>query len=204
VKSRGLFVVFEGIDGCGKSTQARRVAGSRDALFVFEPGDSTVGADLRRWILDVATPMAPSTVALLLLADRSHHVASVIEPALSAGRSVVGDRYYASTLAYQGYGGGVDLAELRAATDLAIGDCRPDLTVLIDLDPAIANERRAPDQRDRFESLDPQFHDRVRQGYRDLAAEDPDGWFVVDGTPEERVVAAAIDARLVDLAWTRE
>jgi dTMP kinase len=204
VKDRGLFVAFEGIDGCGKSTQARRVARDRDALFVFEPGDSTMGADLRRWILDVATPMAPATVALLLLADRSHHVRSVIEPALGNGRSVVGDRYYASTLAYQGYGGGVDLAELRAATELAIGDCRPDLTVLIDLDPAIANERRAPDQRDRFESLDPQFHDRVRQGYRDLAAEDPDGWFVVDGTPEERVVAAAIDARLVDLAWTRE
>jgi dTMP kinase len=139
VKARGLFVVFEGIDGCGKSTQARRVARARDALFVFEPGDSPVGADLRRWILDVATPMDPSTVALLLLADRSHHVRSVIEPALRDGRSVVGDRYYASTLAYQGYGGGVDLNELRAATDLAIGDCRPELTVLIDLDPGIAN-----------------------------------------------------------------
>lgn len=204
MKARGLFVVFEGIDGCGKSTQARRVARARDALFVFEPGDSPVGADLRRWILDVATPMDPSTVALLLLADRSHHVRSVIEPALRDGRSVVGDRYYASTLAYQGYGGGVDLNELRAATDLAIGDCRPELTVLIDLDPGIANERRAPDQRDRFESLDPQFHDRVRQGYLDLAAEDPEHWFVVDGAPAERDVAAVIDARLVDLAWTRE
>lgn len=204
MKRRGLFVVFEGIDGCGKSTQARRVARDRDALLVFEPGDSPVGADLRRWILDVATPMEPSTVALLLLADRSHHVHSVIEPALFEGRPVVADRYAASTLAYQGYGGGVDLAELRAATDLAIGDCLPDLTVLIDLDPQVANERRAPDQRDRFESLDPQFHDRVRQGYLDLAGEDPERWFVVDGTPAEAAVAAAIDARLVDLAWTSD
>jgi len=204
VKSRGLFVVFEGIDGCGKSTQARRVARARDALLVFEPGGTPVGADLRRWILDVATPMAPSTVALMLLADRSHHVRTVIEPALDAGRAVVCDRYFASTLAYQGYGGGVDLAQLRAATDLAIGECRPDLTVLIDLDPVTANGRREPDRRDRFESLHPQFHDRVRQGYLELAAQDPAAWYVVDGTPDEATVAAVIDERLAALAWASD
>jgi dTMP kinase len=199
--SSGLFVVFEGIDGCGKSTQARRVAQSRDALFVFEPGDTPVGVDLRHWILDAATPMTPATEALLLLADRSHHVHSVIEPALKSGRSVVGDRFYASTLAYQGYGRGVDLTELRAATDLAIGACRPDLTVLIDLAPSVANERRAPDQRDRFESADPTFHDRVRQGYLDLASEDQVGWFVVDGSGSVAEVAAVIDERLAQLRW---
>jgi dTMP kinase len=204
VKSRGLFVVFEGVDGCGKSTQARRVAHQRGALFVFEPGGTPVGVDLRRWILDVATPMADSTVALMLLADRSHHVHTVIEPALTAGRSVVGDRYYASTLAYQGYGLDVDLALLRAATDLAIGQCRPDLTVLIDLDPQVANERREPDHRDRFESLHPQFHDRVRQGYLELAEREPEAWFVVDGTPHEATVAAVIDERLAALAWTSD
>ena len=199
--SSGLFVVFEGIDGSGKSTQARRVAQSRDALFVFEPGDTPVGVDLRHWILDAATPMTPATEALLLLADRSHHVHSVIEPALTSGRSVVGDRFYASTLAYQGYGRGVDLEELRAATDLAIGDCRPDLTVLIDLAPSVANERRAPDQRDRFESADPMFHDRVRAGYLELASEDRDGWFVVDGSLSEVDVATVIDERLAQLRW---
>jgi dTMP kinase len=199
--SKGLFVVFEGIDGCGKSTQARRVAQSRDALFVFEPGDTPVGVDLRHWILDATTPMTPATEALLLLADRSHHVHSVIEPALASGRSVVADRFSPSTLAYQGYGRGVDLAELRAATDLAIGDCRADLTVLIDLAPSVANERRAPDHRDRFESADPMFHDRVRQGYLDLASEDEAGWFVVDGSGSLAQVAAVIDQRLAQLRW---
>lgn len=199
--SRGLFVVFEGIDGCGKSTHARRVARARDALFVFEPGDTPVGADLRHWILDAATPMTPSTEALLLLADRSHHVHSVIEPALESGRNVVADRYYASTLAYQGYGRGVDLDELRAATDLAIGDCRPVLTVLIDLAPSLANEREARDESDRFETADLAFHDRVRQGYLELAAQDEAGWFVVDGAHSEEDVAAVIEDRLATLPW---
>ncbi len=199
--SRGLFVVFEGIDGCGKSTQARRVARERDARFVFEPGDTPVGIDLRRWILDAATPMTPATEALLLLADRAHHVHSVIEPALASGRSVVADRFYASTLAYQGYGRGVDLDELRAATDLAIGDCRPDLTILIDLTPSLALEREARDESDRFEIAEAGFHDRVRQGYLELAGEDVDGWFVVDGSPGVSEVAAVIDQRLAALLW---
>ncbi len=194
-------MVFEGIDGCGKSTHARRVAKAHGALFVFEPGDTPVGVDLRHWILDAATPMTPATEALLLLADRSHHVHSVIEPALEGGRAVVADRFYASTLAYQGFGRGVDLDELRAATDLAIGDCRPDLTVLIDLAPSAANEREARDESDRFESADPQFHDRVREGYLALAAEDVDGWFVVDGARSQSDVAAVIDQRLATLRW---
>jgi hypothetical protein len=118
---RGLFVVFEGIDASGKSTQARRVAELHDAHFTFEPGDTPLGVDLRRWVLDAATPMTPITEALLMLADRSHHVRTVLEPTLARGRSVVSDRYFASTLAYQGYGRGVDLARLEAATELAIG-----------------------------------------------------------------------------------
>ena len=151
---RGTFVVFEGIDASGKSTQARRVAELRDAHFTFEPGDTPLGVDLRRWVLDAATPMTPITEALLMLADRSHHVRTVIEPTLASGRSVVSDRYFASTLAYQGYGRGVDLARLEAATELAIGGCLPDMTVLIDTPLDVANERRAPDVRDRFESAD--------------------------------------------------
>ena len=201
---RGLFVVFEGIDGCGKSTQAKRVAREREALFVFEPGDTPVGVDLRHWILDAATAMTPATEALLLLADRAHHVHSVIEPALEGGRSVIADRFYASTLAYQGYGRGVDLDELRAATHLAIGSCRPDLTILIDLSPEVANEREAREMSDRFESADLAFHERVRQGYLDLAGEDPQGWFVLDGAPSEGEVAQVIDERLAALPCSRD
>ena len=104
--ARGVFVAFEGIDGSGKSGQARRVADARDALFTFEPGDSELGAQLRRWLLDSSATMSPATEALLMLADRAHHVTTVIEPALASGRHVVSDRYSGSTLAYQGYGRG--------------------------------------------------------------------------------------------------
>jgi dTMP kinase len=177
------------------------VAHQRGGLFVFEPGDTPMGVDLRHWILEaVTTPMTPATEALLLLADRSHHVHSVIEPALSSGRHVIGDRFYASTLAYQGYGRGVDLGELRAATLLAIGDCRPDLTILIDLSPEVANDRRARDQGDRIESANLEFHDRVRQGYLELARTEAD-WFVVDGAGSMPEVAADIDERLAQLPW---
>ncbi len=198
---RGLFLVFEGIDASGKSTQARRVARDRDALFTFEPGDTPLGGDLRRWLLDAATPMRPATEALLMLADRSHHVFSVIEPALKNGRSVVSDRYYASTLAYQGFGRGVDLGDLRAATEMAIGSCHPDLTILIDIPLDVANERRVRDHEDRFESADLAFHERVREGYLDLASSATDRWIVVDGSPPEVAVAAAIDQILSTLPW---
>ena len=199
--ARGSFVVFEGIDASGKSTQARRVAQLRDAHFTFEPGDTPLGVDLRRWVLDAATPMTPITEALLMLADRSHHVRTVIEPTLASGRSVVSDRYFASTLAYQGYGRGVDLARLEAATELAIGGCLPDLTVLIDTPLEVANERRAPDVRDRFESADLDFHQRVRDGYLSIATKWGERWCVIDGSLSESEVAALVDERLASLPW---
>ena len=199
--TRGIFLVFEGIDASGKSTQAKRIAKERDALFTFEPGDTAVGKDLRRWLLDAATPMKPETEALLMTADRSHHVDTLIKPTLESAKSVVADRYYASTLAYQGYGRGVDLSQLRAATQLAIGDCLPDLKILIDLPVDVANERRERNAKDRFESSDIDFHNRVRSGYLELAKTDGVEWFVVDGTKSEAEVAALIDERLAALPW---
>ena len=145
--------------------------------------------------------MTPVTEALLMLSDRSHHVRSVIEPTLAGGRSVVSDRYFASTLAYQGYGRGVDLARLEAATELAIGGCVPDLTVLIDTPLDVANERRAPDVRDRFESADLEFHQRVREGYLAIAAKWESRWCVIDGSRSEDDVAALVDERLASLPW---
>jgi dTMP kinase len=197
--SPAIFLVFEGIDVSGKSTQARRVAAAHDALFTFEPGDTPLGQELRRWVLDAATPMEPETEALIMLSDRSHHVRSVIEPALTAGRSVVSDRFYASTLAYQGYGRGVDLSLLRAASELAIGTCLPTLTVLLDVPLDVVNERRNHDQKDRFEAEDLSFHERVRQGYLELAR--ADDWFVVDGAMSEGDVASVIDERVARLPW---
>ncbi len=197
--SRGVFLVFEGIDVSGKSTQARRVAAARDALFTFEPGDTPFGRDLRHWVLDAATPMAPATEALVMLSDRSHHVRSVIEPTLDEGRSVVSDRYYASTLAYQGYGRGVDLALLEAATALAIGTCQPTLTILLDVPLEVVNERRAHDAKDRFEKEDLAFHQRVREGYLELAT--GASWVVLDGSGSEEDVARAVDTAVAHLAW---
>lgn len=197
--SRGVFLAFEGIDVSGKSTQAKRVAVGRDALFTFEPGDTPLGAELRHWVLDAATPMEPSTEALIMLSDRSHHVHYVIEPTLASGRSVVTDRFFASTLAYQGYGRGVDLALLRAATELAIGATLPTLTILLDLPLEIVNERRAHDARDRFEAEDLAFHQRVRDGYLELA-KDP-SWVVVDGSLSEVEVADVIDEVVAGLPW---
>jgi dTMP kinase len=194
-----VFLVFEGIDVSGKSTQARRIAELRDALFTFEPGDTPLGVDLRHWVLDAATSMNPATEALLMLADRAHHVDSVIEPALSSGRSVVSDRYYASTLAYQGYGRGVDLGLLQSASDLAIGSCRADATILLDVPLSVVNERRAHDKRDRFESSDLAFHERVRGGYLELAR--INDWIVVDGTRPQDEVAHEIDELVAHLPW---
>ena len=198
----GLFVAFEGGDGCGKSTQARRVAAARGAHFTFEPGDSPLGVDLRRWLLDASAPMSPETEALLMLSDRSHHVRSVIEPLLASGTHVVSDRFAASTLAYQGYGRGVDLADLRAATELAIGACAPDLTILLDVAPDVANARREPDRADRFESQDPGFHDRVRRGYLEMAEAGGDRWVVLDASGTLDEVSRAVDTALDSLAWT--
>ena len=199
--ARGLFLVFEGIDASGKSTQARRVAATHGALFTFEPGDTPLGTDLRKWLLADPTPMKPETEALLMLADRSHHVASVITPAIREGRDVVSDRFFASTLAYQGYGRGVDLADLRAATELAIGSCTPDLTVLIDLDVETAAERKVRDSRDRFETSDLDFHQRVRDGYLSIATKWGERWCVIDGSLSESEVAALVDERLASLPW---
>jgi dTMP kinase len=197
--TRGVFVAFEGIDVSGKSTQARRVAATHDALFTFEPGDTPLGKELRHWVLDAATPMEPATEALIMLSDRSHHVRSVIEPALRTGRSVVSDRYFASTLAYQGYGRGVDLSLLRAASELAIGTCLPTVTILLDVPLDVVNERRAHDAQDRFEAEDLSFHERVRQGYLELARDGD--WFVVDGARSEDDVAAVIEERVARLPW---
>lgn len=195
-----LFVAFEGIDGCGKSTHAKRVAAAVGARFTFEPGDTPLGAVLRQRLLDASEPMTPETEALLMLADRSHHVASVIRPTLAEGRSVVSDRFFGSTLAYQGYGRGLELAPLRAATEVAVGDCKPDLTIVIDIPVSVAHARRAPSQRDRFESATVDFHERVRNGFLDLARSESN-WLIIDGNQALGAVTEEVDSALKALGW---
>jgi dTMP kinase len=197
---RGLFLAFEGGDGSGKSTQARRVASVREALYTFEPGDTPLGQQLRSWLLDADVAMSPATEALLMLADRSHHVSSVIAPALEQGRHVVSDRFLGSTIAYQGYGRGVDLALLQRATELAVGSTQPDLTILIDVPLEVAEARGTHSGRDRFESADRSFRERVRQGFLTLAATMPN-WVVIDGSQSLEHVSQAVDDVIAHLTW---
>ncbi len=190
---RGRLIALEGVDGCGKSTQARLLADELGALLTFEPGDSSIGNVLRQVLLDSpGSSLTPRAEALLMAADRAQHVAVVLEPALSGGRWVVSDRYSASTLAYQGYGRGLDLDVLRRVVDWATGGLEDDLTVLVDVPLDLAFGRRRGVDTDRLERLRPEFHERVRQGYLALAEAAPSRWAVVDGSSTVAEVADAV------------
>lgn len=205
--TRGRLVALEGIDGCGKSTQTRmlveRLGLNADLVPVttFEPGGTPLGASLRLLLLGRdGAPVAPRAEALLMAADRAQHVADVIGPALESGRWVVTDRYTASTLAYQGYGRGLDLIELGEIVGWATGGLRPDLTVLFDLPVAVAAARRQGDGDDRMEAEGLAFQQRVADGFLALAARGPDPWLVVDATDPVELVADTVWAAVEVLA----
>jgi dTMP kinase len=162
-----------------------------DAVVTREPGGTAIGALIRGIVLDPANAqLNDRTEALLYAADRAQHAAELIEPALAAGRHVVSDRSAWSSVAYQGYGRGMDPDEIRRLSEWAVAGIWPDLVVLLDIDSAIADGRRARD-RDRLELVDEAFRDRVREGFLMLAEADPQRWVVVDAGPDEDVVAAA-------------
>ena len=200
---RGLFVCFEGGDGAGKSTQSRLlrdwlVEQGRTVLLTFEPGDTTVGKELRRIVLDPATGhLSDRTEALLYIADKAEHVDHVVLPALERGEVVITDRYVDSTLAYQGAGRTLDVAEVEAVARWATADLRPHLTVVLDLAPEAGLGRF--DARDRIEGQSLEFHLRVRQGFLDLAAADPDHYAVLDARAPVDEIASAVRARVEPL-----
>ena len=190
----GHFIAFEGGEGSGKSTQARRLAErlGTQALLTFEPGDSPLGADVRRLVLDSpALDITPRAEALLMAADRAQHVAEVIEPALDAGRTVVCDRFAGSSIAYQGYGRQLPADEVEQLSRWATEGRWPDLVVLLEVPPDAA-EARLGRAKDRLESAGDAFHRRVHDGFLLQAMEDPDRWAIVDGRGTEDEVAAAI------------
>jgi dTMP kinase len=190
---RGRFIVFEGGEACGKSTQARRLADRLGALFTFEPGATELGQQMRAIVLDPATPdLDPRTEALLIAADKAQHVRVIIEPALASGRDVVCDRFVDSALAYQGFGRGLDLEHLEQVLDFATNGLRPDLVLLLEVPEGVADARLGP-QRDRLEAEEPAFHRRVRDGFRTLAGADPKRWVVIDGDGPVEEISARID-----------
>ena len=199
-------MVFEGGEGSGKSTQARLLAERWGADLTFEPGDTPVGARLRTILLDPATgDLDPRAEALLMAADRAHHVATRILPALHRGRDVVCDRFVGSSIAYQGYGRGLGAQEVEAVSVFATDGLQPDLVVLLQV-PAHVAAKRVADAGglDRMEAAGAEFHRRVDEGYTALAAQDPHRWVVVDGSGTidevQARVDAAVDARLPDAA----
>lgn len=189
-------IAFEGGEGSGKSTQARLLAAELDAVLTFEPGGTDIGRAVRELVLDPAhTSMTERAEALLMAADRAQHVASVIEPALAAGRHVVTDRYVGSTLAYQGFGRGLDVDELRSLCRWATGGRDADVNVLLAV-PYEESRARLAGRPDRMEAEDRAFHERVANGFAALASGDPARWVTVDGVGSIDEIAGRVRAAL--------
>ena len=190
------FLTLEGIEGSGKSTQARRLAATLGPGVVLtrEPGGTALGRGVRGLLLDpVHRGMAPAAEMLLFFADRAQHVAEVIRPALAQGQVVISDRYTDSSLAYQGYGRGLRLDLIYAMHEAGTGGLWPDLTLLLDLPAEQGLGRVASRGRhDRLEAEVLEFHERVRQGYLELAGREPQRWVVLDGVGSEDAVAARV------------
>ena len=185
-----VYVALEGPEGCGKSTQARRLAQALGAVETRETGGTAIGSRLREILHDVSvTDLDARAEALIIAADRAQHVQEVVRPALAGGRHVVSDRSVWSTLAYQGYGRGLPLDDLRRLNDWALRGTWPSLVVLLDVPEAALAARLAERHLDRFEREDDAFHARVRAGFAEMAAADRAGWAVVDATADASVVA---------------
>jgi dTMP kinase len=201
---RGLFIALEGGEASGKSTQAELLAARLGALCTREPGGTDLGRRVRSVVLDPDVgAVDPRAEALLLAADRAQHVSEVIAPALAAGTHVVTDRFTGSTLAYQGYGRGLDLDALAKICSWATDGLEPDLVVLLDVDPATAVRRQGGRPLDRLEGSGDEFHQRVRLGYLALAAADPARWAVVKGDGAVDEVAALVWRVVAEVAGAR-
>jgi dTMP kinase len=179
---RGFYIALEGAEGTGKSTHAARLATHLGALLTRETGGTDIGVRIRAILHDTSlTHLSHRAEALLIAADRAQHIDEIVAPALSAGRTVVSDRSVYSTLAYQGYGRGLNIDEIRQINEWALDSWWPDLVVLIDTPAEVLERRMRGRQLDRFEREDDGFHSRVRDGFRAMAAADPARWAVIDG-----------------------
>jgi len=191
------YIAFEGAEGCGKSTQAKRLAESLGAVLTRETGGTDIGARLRSILHDTTIDdMSARAEALIAAADRAQHIDQVVRPALEAGRTVISDRSVYSTLAYQGYGRELDVDMVRTVNDWAIDGLWPDIVVFVDTPDDVIAERMARRQLDRFEAAGAAFHDRVIDGFRTMAAADPGRWLTVAAVGSIDEVAAQIDAAL--------
>ncbi len=210
----GLFIAFEGVDGAGKTTQAGLLETALcergySTVLVREPGSTTLGDYLRQYLVN-EQPLSLLAELFLFEASRTELMLEVIEPQLATGAVVIADRFAGSTIAYQGYGRGIDLERIEWLNDIATGGRFPDLTVLLDIDPSIGLGRvhgrqlelglRYGEESDRFEDQQPDFHHNVRYGFQRQAAANQGGWVLVEANRSVETVAAqvwcAVETRL--------
>ncbi len=200
-----LFITFEGGEGCGKSTQARALYNRLSelafpALLTHEPGGTTLGKKLRRWLKWAeGSDISPLTELLLFNASRAQLIDEIIKPNLEKGKTVICDRYADSTIAYQSYGRGLDLEMVTTVNNTATRGLKPDLTILLDIPAEQGLARKKNRSQDRFEQEDIAFHQRVREGYLKLAANDPQHWLVIDATQSRKKVGEIIWQRVSQL-----
>jgi dTMP kinase len=202
-----MLITFEGGEGSGKTTQSELLAlhleaGGWKVLRLREPGGTALGEEVRRLLLHGETPLTPEAELLLFLAARAELVRTVIQPALEEGAVVICDRFSDSTYAYQGHGRGLDLAAIRKLDEWATSGLKPNLTVLLDL-PVAAGRKRKDAAEDTFQRQDDAFHQRVRQGYLALAAQEPDRWLVLDATQEPQTLAKLVREAVIARAGAR-
>ncbi len=195
-----MFITFEGPDGSGKSTQLRMLASAlreegREIVTTREPGGTEIGDQIRAVIMNMKNKaMDPRTELLLFNASRAQLVEELIRPSLAAGKVILCDRYADSTMAYQGYGHGLDKDELRRLLNFATGGLKPDLTLLFDISAEAGLKRRLSnhDEWNRMDDYALQFHERVRGGFLELAAADPERWVVIDADRDPGVIHAEV------------
>lgn len=180
----GLFITFEGCDGCGKTTQLELLAKyledkGYDVITTREPGAKGLGVKLREILLDYDGEVSPNCESFLFLADRAQHIDTIVKPAIKAGKIVLCDRHIDSTVAYQGYGRGLDLAQINYLNNLATSGLKPHLTFLFDVNTETSMQRVGKDK-DRMESAGIEFQEKVRNGYLELAKSEPERIKVFD------------------------
>ncbi len=211
--NNGFFITFEGGDASGKSTQVRRLGRTikklgRPTVLLSEPGGISLGKKIRRIVKFSPSPISAESELLLFLASRAQLVREAIQPALENGEIVICDRFSDSTLAYQGFGRGLDLDLIRQLNQFSTNGLSPDVTILLDLDPSLAKKRRKASMKDRFESLNYQssegtvFFQKVREGYLTLAREAPDRWLIFDGSLPVSELTSLIWAQIHNLLKT--
>ena len=205
---RGLFITVEGVEGSGKSTHCRRLGQwltgrGFEVILTSEPDGTPLGAGIRGLFEKDGAPPTPLTQTFLFMAARQQHVTQVIRPALARGAVVISDRYVDATLAYQGFGGGMDLQTIRDLNALATGGVTPDLTLLLDLDPAAGMSRIGSRALDAFEKMDVVFHRRVREGYLEIARAEKNRVRVLDAARDAVTLHADVALAVEELLERR-